>query len=852
MEKLSAALKSIAVMLLALSVIAGCSTGGLTDSSGGGTTGDGTNTDGSTAPAAAPSAGFVNLLTSSPQVGSDGLSTVTLTAIVKTAKNVALKDKAVIFESSSVAGSLAGGTLVVTRGTTDATGTATATLSAAADKSKRMITVTATADSITSTTLVDVVGTTLQITGQNSLVSGTSAKLSLFFKDSAGATIPNQAITLASRLGNSISPNPVSTNANGQADVTYTATFGGADSVTASALGATATQDISVSTTDFIFTAPSSDTEINIGTTQTVTIHYALSGVPQPGKTVNFSTTRGTILPLSAVTDGSGNASANLSSSTAGPAIISATMAVAGTTIQVPVEFIAITASSLSLQAYPSTISTNTAGSAVEQSTIIAVIRDSAGNLVKNKTVRFSLTDVTGGYIKQASDTTNSQGMASTTYISGISPSVKNGVTINASVDGLSSLPAYITVASKPIYVVFGTGNTIENYSATQYRVPFVALVTDIAGNPQAGITVTANLTPVTYLKGSYTGCPGPTHWTWSPAINNGTYLECINEDNNPIFYGSHPDWALNGVLNSGGGQTEDINGDGLLTPGNVAEVNRTATTDANGFAQFYVVYAKQFANWVKVRIEGRIYSYGDQTLGTTQFYLPVLRDDVACAVSPPGGISPFGLGASPNNVCTNVPTASSATAPTAVTATTLSPSQIQVSWAAATGAVAYRIYQGGIAIRDSVALSIVISNLSANATYCYAVASLDAANVESSKSSTVCATTELAVPDAPTLLTATAFSSVQIDLAWTAPVGGARGYNIYRSRLNSLGDYVGWVMLGSVPATTVSDKAGAWTYPAGELAPTTHVQYCYRITAWNEPGSDESTSTAAVCVATP
>jgi hypothetical protein len=276
----------------------------------------------------------------------------------------------------------------------------------------------------------------------------------------------------------------------------------------------------------------------------------------------------------------------------------------------------------------------------------------------------------------------------------------------------------------------------------------------------------------VTYLKGSYTGCPGPTHWTWSPAISNGTYLECINEDNNPIFFGSHPDWALNGVLNSGGGQTEDINEDGLLTPGNVAEVNRTATTDANGFAQFYVIYAKQFASWVKVKIEGRIYSYGDQTLGATQFYLPVLRDDVACAASPPGGISPFGLGAAPANVCTYV---------------------------AATGGTA------------------------------------------------------------PTDLTATAVSSTRINLTWTEPVGGAKGYNVYRNRLYSPGAYAGWVLLGSVSsltigttdAETVSDMAGAWIYPTGEVAPTAHVQYCYSIKAWNEPGN-ESPATSTVCVATP
>jgi len=643
-------LKSLFLLVFLIPVLGlfyGCggATGGDSSSSSS-TTDTSTSTNTSTEPA-----GFVNLLTSSPQVGSDGLSTVTLTAIVKTANNVALKDKSVTFASNS-------GTLVVTLGTTDASGLATATLSAAPDKSKRTITVTAKADSITGTTSVDVVGTTLQITGQNSIVAGTNTVLSIFLKDSAGKAIDKENITLASTLGNGFSSNPVVTNVNGQADVTYTATVGGTDTITASALGAVATQTISISTTDFTFTTPASGAEINIGAAPAVTVHYAVGGIAQVGKTVSFSTTRGVIAPTPVNTDGSGDASTSLSSTTAGPAIITATIAGAGT-IQMPVEFVAVTASSISLQASPGTISTNTVGSTVEQSTIIAVIRDAAGNLVKNKTVRFSLTDVSGGYIKQANDVTNSLGTASTTYISSNAPSVKNGVKIDASVDGIlgeiTALPATLTVASKPVYVVFGTGNTIENYSSTQYRVPFVALVTDIAGNPQAGVTITANLTPVTYLKGSYTGCISPaTYWTWSPAISGGTYLECVNEDNNIALFGAGSTWLLNGDLNSAGVVTEDINGDGVLTPGNVAEVNRTATTDANGFAQFYVIYAKQFANWVKVKIEGKIYSYGDQALGTTQFYLPVLRNDVACIGNPPGAVSPFGLGDSTNNVCTN------------------------------------------------------------------------------------------------------------------------------------------------------------------------------------------------------
>jgi hypothetical protein len=626
-----------------------------------------TPSDSSTTPVT-PSiaAASTDLLVSSPQLGSDGSSKVTITAIVKSSNNVALKDKTVAFASNS-------GALVVTSGTTDASGAATATLSAAGDKSNRTITITATSDSITATNTVAVVGTTLAITGQAAMVAGATTTLLITLKDSAGTAIGAKVITLTSQKGNPFSSNTVTTDANGQATVTYTATSGGVDNkdtVTATGQGATATLAITISTTDFTFTAPAANAEISIGAVQPVTVHYAVGGVPVGGVTVSFSTTRGTFPPpppATAVTNAGGDATVTVSSTTAGPAVLTASITVLGvvSSIQRSIEFVAVTAAAVTLQATPGTISTNTAGSTVQQSNIIAVVRDVNGNLVKNKTVRFTLADISGGYISQASSLTDSLGTATTVYISSTSPSVYNGVRIDVTIDG-SAATAHttLTVANRPIYVVFGTGNTIENYSATQYRAPFSALVTDIAGNPQAGVTVTANLIPVTFLKGSYTGClfTADVYWTWSPSIaSSNLILECVNEDNNVAAYGiTHPEWLLNGVKDSGINpitllwETEDINQDGVLTPGNIATVTTSAVTDANGFAQFYVIYAKQFASWVKVKIEGRIYSYGDQSLGTTTFLLPGLRDDYKCTTSPPGPISPFGMGAGANNVCTN------------------------------------------------------------------------------------------------------------------------------------------------------------------------------------------------------
>jgi len=595
----------------------------------------------------------VDLLVSSPQMGSDGSSYVSVTALVKSSTNVALKDKKVTFSSNS-------GTLIIENDTTDKNGMAKATLNAAGDKTNRIITISAQSDSVITSTSVEVIGTTVSISGVNSMVSGATSNYTFFLKDSAGGAIANQNINLTSSLGNSFSANPVKTNSSGQAQVIYTATKGGNEIITASAMGATTTQAVSISTTDFTFVSPASGAEINIGAVQTVTVRYTVGGSPPPvGTPINFATTRGTIT-ATATTDANGNASAALFSTTAGRADISATVAAGGGSIQTNVLFVAVNAAFLNLQPNPAVISTNVAGSTTEQSTITAVVRDQNGNLVKNKTVRFSLTDVSGGYLTLANAVTDSLGMASTVYVSSSSPSDKDKVVITATIDGSTATASTtLTVSRRQIYVVFGTGNTLENYSTTQYRLPYTALVTDITGNPVPGVTVTATLTPVEYYKGFTFGCLSSSDIYWQTEYSvaaSGSRLACANEDNNPAVHTLYPLWRLNGILNSDpvSGVTEDENGDGVLSPGNVATITTTATTGADGFAQFYVTYAKMFARWAKVRIDGYIFSYGDQSMGRTEFELPIASSDMKCEASVPGAVSPWGRGVFPNNVCTN------------------------------------------------------------------------------------------------------------------------------------------------------------------------------------------------------
>src|SRR5690606_4912236 len=133
-----------------------------------------------------------------------------------------------------------------------------------------------------------------------------------------------------------------------------TATVGGVDTITASALGISTTASVAVSNVAFTFSAPVAGTEVPLNTPTTITVNYSQGGGGGvSGETIEFSTTRGTLSAGSAVTDGSGNASVTVTSTNAGPALLTAKIASNATTIQRAVEFVATVPNALELQASP-------------------------------------------------------------------------------------------------------------------------------------------------------------------------------------------------------------------------------------------------------------------------------------------------------------------------------------------------------------------------------------------------------------------------------------------------------------------------------------------------------------------
>jgi fibronectin type 3 domain-containing protein len=165
---------------------------------------------------------------------------------------------------------------------------------------------------------------------------------------------------------------------------------------------------------------------------------------------------------------------------------------------------------------------------------------------------------------------------------------------------------------------------------------------------------------------------------------------------------------------------------------------------------------------------------------------------------------------------------------PTGLTATAVSQSQINLSWAEVTGAAGYALYRGGTYWTTVAGTTVSDTGLLASTPYCYTIASVSSSGGASAQSSSVCVTTPSPPPPVPTGLTVTPVSASQLNVSWAASVG-ATGYKVYR----------GGVLLTTTIATTLADTG---------LSSGT--SYCYTVSAFNATGSDSATATPA-CAAT-
>lgn len=577
--------------------------------------------------------GSIQLIATPVRLDSSAAARAAITARVKDANGVLLKDIPVSFSVSN------GGTLEVTQPETDQAGVATATLSTVGDPRNRTVTVTAQSGSVSKTLELEISGTSVNITGPTSIALGDSAPLKITLTDADGNGISGENITLSTSLG-TLSASTVSTNSNGIVDAQLNSgSIGGAAEITASAYSGSSTvsaaKTINIASDSFAFEIPASNAEVDLGSQQAVTIKWLIDGQPvADGTQILFTATNGAINPANGrVTTTGGEASVSISSTSAGITTVTASDTASGLAANLSFEFIATNPSKIDVQA------TKTQLDFGETSEIIATIRDVDGNLVRNKEINFTIADdVSGGSLTESRGITDAQGRASSIYRAGSATSPRDGIIIQASVAGVSE-PSNVrlTVARQALRLAFGTGNKLEVPDTVRYRQPYVAIVTDANGTPVNNASIELSVLPSGYKKGSYIY-----NNVW--LVNPSKSTTCSAEDANQ-----------NGQLDPGEDDPANGNGNGngKLEPTNSATTSAAFTvTGTDGSADFSLLYPQSHCNWVKVKLTATVRVEGTESIETSEFYLSCAATDLSSEdVMPPGGLnSLYGTA----DVCTN------------------------------------------------------------------------------------------------------------------------------------------------------------------------------------------------------
>jgi subtilisin family serine protease/chitodextrinase len=246
-------------------------------------------------------------------------------------------------------------------------------------------------------------------------------------------------------------------------------------------------------------------------------------------------------------------------------------------------------------------------------------------------------------------------------------------------------------------------------------------------------------------------------------------------------------------------------------TASSASEINLdwNASTDNVG-----VTANKVYRSGTLVATLGNVTTYRDTGLMASSSYIyTVSACDAAGNCSPQSAATSATTPAPPD---TQPPTV-----PTGLTATVISSSHINLVWTASTdnvGVITYKIYSGGnlVAILGNVTSSSRTNTTST--TYIYTVSACDAAGNCSAQSTPASATTpappDSQPPTAPTGLTATAFSSSQINLSWNASTDnvGVTAYKITSSdgQTATLGDVTSYSHTGLRSSTAYSYTVAA------------------------------------------
>ena len=566
----------------------------------------------------------IDVVAAATAVGTAG-DGVRISAFVRDSNNNALAAVPVSFRAST-------GTLSNISAVSDTAGVATATFSSGADRTNRDATVTVSSGTVSSQLKLPITGTTLTLQGPTSIILGSRVNFDVVATDSKSNVISGVTVTATSSLGNPLTASGGGiTNSSGFARFTYAANIGGTDTgLSFSGAGATAAPIIplEVSGLNFAFVSPVASTTVPVNTAQTVLVKLLVGGLPPAATEINFASTGGTLSATTAMTDAvTGVAQISLTSTSAGPLTVQASVSVAGVVsiTTLPLSVVATVPNSLVLQVSPTALAPNASGGTANQAQVLAKVTDVSGNPVQGQTVNFTrVSDPSGGNLLQVSAITDSSGKASVTYVAGPESTANNGVLIQGAVASKPAVfgRASLTVNQAALFIALGTGNVITNIDPQTYRKDWVVYVTDSNGIAVNAATLTIKAIPLGYRTGHHILLD-------DKYVYQAPIYDCRNEDVNG-----------NGILDLG----EDDNGDGVLWPGNVIAVSPGTVQTANGLATIALTYAESYAPWVNLRLTVSATVAGTESKTNAEFIVVGLASDFTKAGGPPAGFaSPFG-----------------------------------------------------------------------------------------------------------------------------------------------------------------------------------------------------------------
>lgn len=594
----------------------------------------------------------VRVISSTPSLLTGGQETADITAAVTNKNNLPVANLPIEFSTS-------GGILQSAQSITDENGEATAILSLKYDSANQDIIVKAIVGDYENFARVVAEGSSLTVTGEDSVVPGTEVVIDAkLLAGDEKTPLANELITISSLAGNSLSTTSTLTDPRGRASV-IVGTEKGADTITFSALNNVSTiptvvveHSFSVSDEQLKF-ASDSETELVVNVAHDFLVNWSFAGEPIVGKELVFTVTAGQVVgsPI-AVTDAEGNAVVTVLSSIAGEVTLYAEAADGSLANKHTFFYVGDTPERLELSTTSSRVNTR------DSATIIALITDANGNPVKNTVITFSSANLKGGQLSSTTSVTDTNGEAEITFNAGNSGTEQDEIVIRADVaDADVTNSVSLTVVEPVLNVTIGSSNEVVlSGESTQYSKAYVVQVADGGGQALIDSQVQLSLKPVFYLKGQLVLVDSKgiaykdaiDEATWSAAfwaIYPGYTIVCPSEDANG-----------NRILDDG----EDINGNGSLDPqdpallvaladdaeGDLATLqgNGVLETDVTGSGYFRIVYPVSNAWWTNLEVIARAQALGAEATDVYRMRMPVLASEVEASVPlPPNRYSPYG-----------------------------------------------------------------------------------------------------------------------------------------------------------------------------------------------------------------